>query len=401
LHRLLPFLIVVTFTGPLAAQGELRYFFAESKKRVIHAPWGLIKGIYTTSNAATMLALYRTERTVEIDVSTADLKQAFPRQIRDLFRDGLHLESLTVVTTAQQSQLDTLAFVYTIEDQINLVNFWDLVDFRQILARIYRQDVISARVIIQGWNSVLRHLNTQGSIQHLNMFSFNLPLSPGNNEITLRVMDGSGDLVKSDTLNFYYLLDTIDESPPAHSTKASFHENNRSDFCSRCHAELEEEDCIRCHTGLVNHNYLHSPTEEGDCTSCHDTEGSPKMIVMEDMRYNSGPCLECHSDLDDELLEAESVHPPVEEGCLMCHDPHGSANPFLLAKKVIDTCTYCHEDKTEGNHPVRGHPLEGPKDPLRGGYQFSCASCHNPHASSEDVMLREPWMVMCSECHSK
>lgn len=96
--------------------------------------------------------------------------------------------------------------------------------------------------------------------------------------------------------------------------------------------------------------------------------------------------------------------------CASCHNPHTTPNPFLLAKPVNDLCGACHEKRASGKHVLGAsglgdnHPVAGKPDPLRPGKKLSCATCHDPHASSlrSSFSRITRWPDnMCLLCHTK
>ena len=60
---------------------------------------------------------------------------------------------------------------------------------------------------------------------------------------------------------------------------------------------------------------------------------------------NDIACVKCHSDKRGPFVYE---HPPVRvEGCTICHNPHGSVNPRLLARPATFTlCLECHNGVT-------------------------------------------------------
>ena len=85
-------------------------------------------------------------------------------------------------------------------------------------------------------------------------------------------------------------------------------------------------------------------------------------------------CYECHDDFSEEY---SVLHGPVASGnCTSCHNPHMSKNENLLRVKKEQLCLYCHEAalvfKNENHEDVE------PGD---------CMDCHNVHGSDEKFML--------------
>jgi len=171
-------------------------------------------------------------------------------------------------------------------------------------------------------------------------------------------------------------------------------EGNRvAPMCYRCHINKAKE-----HAGF---KYLHGPVAMAGCNMCHNPHGSnTRRLLQKDI---SKLCIECHRFQD--RLKQPVVHEPLlREGCITCHDPHGSNSPFFLAAAIDEACFKCHPYMREkgDNHPVLGHPVSGPDDPLVKERPFSCISCHDPHAAEYDKLLpKEEIMMLCSLCHQR
>ncbi len=79
-------------------------------------------------------------------------------------------------------------------------------------------------------------------------------------------------------------------------------------------------------------------------------------------------------------------HPPVRlEGCRVCHEVHGSANPRMMVRhEVLNLCLECH-----ANLPVPNPPALGVVPPafhdLRDPRFRNCTICHQKiHGSHVD-----------------
>lgn len=114
---------------------------------------------------------------------------------------------------------------------------------------------------------------------------------------------------------------------------------------------------------------VHTPYADQQCDACHST--AKRMNVSEKA---SDTCGECHEDFFDEDLVK---HDPVSSGdCLMCHVPHRSRYPALLAQPVRDTCTDCHDmdDLSEDAHA---------------GDASNCIACHDAHFGAEHLLRKD------------
>lgn len=103
--------------------------------------------------------------------------------------------------------------------------------------------------------------------------------------------------------------------------------------------------CLDCHVQVHAEFQLprHHPVLEGimNCTQCHDPHGMDIMkpgggLAM--ARLNQS-CAECHREQSRPFV---FEHEALREGCVVCHQPHGSMNPQLLAERDNNLCLKCH-----------------------------------------------------------
>ena len=85
---------------------------------------------------------------------------------------------------------------------------------------------------------------------------------------------------------------------------------------------------------------------------------------------------------------------PVREGkmeCTTCHNPHGSTNDRMLktGTSVNELCASCYAD-TRGPDLFEHAGINGE----------SCATCHDPHGSNNDRMLVAKLPFLCQRCHA-
>ncbi len=166
--------------------------------------------------------------------------------------------------------------------------------------------------------------------------------------------------------------------------------------------------CYTCHRSMMNVPFVHGPAGTYTCVYCHALQGERKYAVP---KRDAESCLECHADKAAEFKKRKYLHGPIDAGmCEICHDPHGSAYPAQLRAPVNDLCLSCHDKIANEFHATRtprgkGHPLKAKEDlnPQRKGKEFTCVSCHLPHAADVRYYYRsneEEKMRLCQMCHN-
>jgi len=151
-------------------------------------------------------------------------------------------------------------------------------------------------------------------------------------------------------------------------------------------ATKTQDICLTCHTGIKDWEsraFVHGPMYMGGCTLCHGPHGGSFRYLLW-AEGSTALCVACHSDKENLVRKnkpLQFVHGIIKGlGCVACHDPHGSDQPFMLSKPINQLCVSCHTGLagiTRG-HPVGGHPVSGPKERRRPGRELTCVSCHDP-----------------------
>lgn len=151
--------------------------------------------------------------------------------------------------------------------------------------------------------------------------------------------------------------------------------------CWDCHGEVlhfltEEKQkrttCSSCHQDVAMRTKLQY-RHPVSCESCHDphTDNEQNMGVRD-------LCLSCHSEYQGPYI---FEHEALDEGCQVCHEPHGSPSRKLLKMTGNGLCLQCH---TQSNFPAIGKKVH--TGMLSGG--AFCYDCHmDIHGSNTDPSL--------------
>lgn len=209
----------------------------------------------------------------------------------------------------------------------------------------------------------------------------------------------------------------VEKGPWRHTTTInrqclSCHRQSRDSGSGIGFTEAKSKDlCLGCHTSKkrwLSHKSVHGVLQLGGCTLCHDPHSSGNRYQL----WAEGRlelCVTCHGDKQS-LVSREAPTPYVHgiifgSGCVACHDPHASDHEFMLHETTNELCLGCHprQEKFKLGHPVGRHPVSAPKESLRSGRRLTCVSCHNPHGSSQKLMLIETFRGarLCRKCHDR
>jgi len=160
--------------------------------------------------------------------------------------------------------------------------------------------------------------------------------------------------------------------------------------------------CLNCHekTGEQAHGKLSEHFRAGvGCTTCHELHPTPqhqaemhkigKMAMLREKQ--SDLCLSCHNTVNADFNKP--THHRLKEGildCTSCHNPHGTEQAHQLRADTKTLCVKCHQDKRGPFvYEHDGMALDG------------CIACHDSHGSASRNMLknRDP-RTLCLSCHS-
>jgi predicted CXXCH cytochrome family protein len=119
------------------------------------------------------------------------------------------------------------------------------------------------------------------------------------------------------------------------------------------------------------------------CEACHET-GRPADDQL---------CMTCHEEKF--TSHVEYVHPPMEDGCMVCHRLHDAKGAPDLQQSERDLCESCHPPDALGRSHPMGVVVESDGRPL------TCAShCHDVHGSNYPFLCTlPPGRELCVRCH--
>ena len=117
------------------------------------------------------------------------------------------------------------------------------------------------------------------------------------------------------------------------------------------------ETCFQCHLEMRGRfNLPHShPVLAGkiSCGDCHDPHKGP--IIKSggtQLAAQNETCFKCHTAQRGPFV---FEHEASREGCVTCHEPHGSVNEKMLVQRNQNLCLKCHfQQQTDGKKIVIG-----------------------------------------------
>jgi predicted CXXCH cytochrome family protein len=165
------------------------------------------------------------------------------------------------------------------------------------------------------------------------------------------------------------------------------------------------DSCAQCHEGIAttfktaSHSLLqargNNATTMG-CEGCHgpgsvhkESGGAARTII--NPRRSPEVCFQCHLDLKGQFNLPS--HHPVREGkmsCGDCHNPHKGRTVPGDAHSLITQNNKCMEC-----HIVQRGPFVYEHEASREG----CLTCHQPHGTVNARMLVERNQTLCLKCH--
>ncbi len=163
--------------------------------------------------------------------------------------------------------------------------------------------------------------------------------------------------------------------------------------CTTCHSmhkpSAPNNACAACHSdvqSIVMHSPSRHPLLEGKmtCASCHDVHAANPGALKTDERKND-LCVTCHTAQEGPFV---FEHAPVQEDCMICHQPHGSVANNLLVANDPYLCLQCHEF-----HFHAGYRSEEATSVTVGGKTY-------PNVMGEHG-YQKGFATKCTQCHVK
>lgn len=184
----------------------------------------------------------------------------------------------------------------------------------------------------------------------------------------------------------------------AELTRAQTHPPVKQGWCTDCHdphasefrgilVARQRELCFRCHPSVAGKSGMavqHVPFLNDNCTGCHEPHGSDYLPLL--IAEQPQLCYDCHPIIRNQFA-ARSHHPiGVDLKCASCHDAHAAPYAGLLTEQTDTFCYRCHGE-FKANFEPTAH------------VRIHCTGCHTPHGSDYWPILRASNPPLCLSCH--
>ncbi|MBI5215370.1 MAG: cytochrome c3 family protein [Ignavibacteriae bacterium] len=331
-------------------------------------------------------------------IGTKAEKENFPKEFYKLFDSKMTLQSLSFTYKYYEGYSKPETLKYEHADTMTVKSLWKRKEFGDWVKALQTKQALEVILNLRGWrDSVYTAVYDDPVADNRMLYKLHVQLVPGENRI---YFSSTGE--KKSTAEFFTTY--LNESKPTTDRSVLFHNSTLEESCTSCHEGLPSADsgatmnadCNVCHKEVVGASYVHSPVEMKECASCHSWSAEKKAVVLESGIPET--CFACH-DEQKNLVENAKVQHPVASECGTCHSPHGTEQRHQIKEKVYTLCLGCHENKKQ-NHPVGRHPMQYIRNEET-GEEFSCVTCHNPHGSDNQKMMKFPGETLdvCAQCH--
>ena len=158
------------------------------------------------------------------------------------------------------------------------------------------------------------------------------------------------------------------------------------------------ETCFQCHLdkraqfSLPNsHQVLNGKMGCADCHEVH--KGNAIVGTGADLEAQNATCTKCHTQQKGPFV---FEHSAMREGCVACHNPHGTINQKMLVARDANLCLRCHLESpvagTAGTGIINANAINsGVQNHNSRLMQGACwsAGCHEaPHGSNANNHFR-------------
>jgi DmsE family decaheme c-type cytochrome len=104
------------------------------------------------------------------------------------------------------------------------------------------------------------------------------------------------------------------------------------------------EACFQCHLDKRGQFSLPSTHQvlngKMSCSDCHDVHAGNAIVGSGlDLEGQNATCTKCHTQQKGPFVYE---HGAMKDGCVSCHNPHGSVNQKMLVARDANLCLRCH-----------------------------------------------------------
>lgn len=183
--------------------------------------------------------------------------------------------------------------------------------------------------------------------------------------------------------------------------RAQAHPPAANRYCTSCHhphasdykgilVTNQRDLCFTCHPTVAPLSlkaYQHNPFVYDNCTGCHEPHGSDYPPLLD--QPQPGLCYKCHPGIQNDFKKP-SHHPvgTVKLVCGDCHNPHAADYKFLIDAQDNAFCYECHATAIKATYEPSAHR------------RVLCVRCHTPHGSYYGPLLIKPNPPLCLDCHN-
>jgi predicted CXXCH cytochrome family protein len=151
----------------------------------------------------------------------------------------------------------------------------------------------------------------------------------------------------------------------------------------------QNNQCLTCHVNFRKPDkYVHVVLSTG-CETCHmAVPGTEHPREKNSIKLTQDVPVLCYNCHDEAKFKSKYIMPPVAGGqCTSCHNPHQSAYNMLLRNEIPGLCYMCHNKANFTKKYI--HPPA----------TLGCMLCHKPHASDYQYLLYSTINEVCTDCH--